>query len=846
MADINITPLVEKWEIANLTNFDFGLPDVPGLTAANALPKKVGGIPQWFNALDYTTAETLRDSDTFRNGVINGTIGNKGYQHTHQGLYDAQRAGGTVPDASEWHSHNGLDVLTGGTSSDADDLHTHNSFISEEESISLVESAIKNIDLTVYTRSDGSINQLSDIVSDGATIESAISQAHAEDHTLLEHINDDGPFTIDNFKKLFDGSNADLLHTHDISGLTITHNELDGLNDGDYKHLTTTEYIDFTTLTDGSNADLLHTHDISGLTVSHNELSGLQGGNSSIDEFYHISANDVINIGTLTGQENADTLHYHDASNIVTDITDFDGALTSSENTSQKAFDKLDDIVGLLVPSQPTSFPSSALSISSVGNSPKIANGAIPDNTNGGSLGSAGDSVTRVTSSTVSTNIIQDSGPGNTGTVTAVINNSADGSKALTTGDDSGTYTSLIISDNVDYPSETPGFWQSFDVQISKIGVNTGWNRFKITHDAAGNTSDVYFIRDSLTSTPVVSGGVVTQNIIGTVDYSSSIPHYNTGAILNLNSVVMTNICGETYYDGSDVFSILSTNSIFSTNNKTLSNIGISTPVNRQTIVATALSNQTVSIDGSNVHNMGQVRYRGKNVNGTGSIVTVSSPIILVMRGSSGSRIDENDIPVSGLGTSPVSTNAGRIDMGDGETPNESFTATTTDWVSSAALDSHDAAVVGGELTHDTTDYSSGYLPVGVDLSSQNASQYITIWFRRDAVSKFDIQITGQVSGCWIKLPGVSDALSSENGWWNMTIPYAGSGKPGDIGDGNGSNGVALAGSIPIGSSISDERYTCTFGIESSSNSTNNNILVRFKLVSGDFVSALSFKEASN
>jgi hypothetical protein len=594
------------------------------------------------------------------------------------------------------------------------------------------------------------------------------------------------------------------------------------------------------------------TQDLRGFTPNTAAGGGGSGGGGGATTLLALTdgpnsyAGEALKIMRVAAGETAFEFVDLDATLVNVDTSSFDGALTVAEDTSQKCFDKLDDVVGLLVPPQPDAFPSGALSVSSTGNSPKVADGAVPDNTIGGSLGSAGDSVTRQTSSTISSNTIQDSGPGNSGTVTAIVNNSSDGARIMTTGNDDGTYTSLIISDNVDFPSETPGFWMSFDARVNKTGMSTGWNRFKITHSGAGDTSDVYFIRDDLTSSPTVVSGVVTQNALGTVDYSSSIAHYNTSAVLDLASMTMTNISGETYYDGSDVFQITSTNSIFSTDNHTLSDIGISTPVTRQTTGAQALDTQTISIDGSNVHNIGKVRYRGKNVSGTGSIVTVNSPQILVMRGSAGSRIDENEITVSGLGSSPVSTDAGRIDMGDGDTPNESFTGTSTDWDSSAALDLWDAAVVGGLLTHDVVDYSSDYLPVGADLSGQNADQYVTFWFRRTPVSKFDIQITGEITGCWIKLPGVSDSVSSENGWWDMTVSYAGSGLPGDLPGGNGSNGVALGGTIPTGSSISNQRFTCTFGTGSSSGATNNNILIRFKVTSGDDISALTFREASN
>jgi len=79
-----------------------------------------------------------------------------------------------------------------------------------------------------------------------------------------------------------------------------------------------------------------------------------------------------------------------------------------------------------------------------------------------------------------------------------------------------------------------------------------------------------------------------------------------------------------------------------------------------------------------------------------------------------------------------------------------------------------------------------------------------------------------------------------------MTVAYGGSGTPGTQGGANGSNGVALSGTIPTGSAISNQRYTCTFGDQSSSSATYNNIIVRFKLTSGQSITALSFRGASN
>jgi len=78
-----------------------------------------------------------------------------------------------------------------------------------------------------------------------------------------------------------------------------------------------------------------------------------------------------------------------------------------------------------------------------------------------------------------------------------------------------------------------------------------------------------------------------------------------------------------------------------------------------------------------------------------------------------------------------------------------------------------------------------------------------------------------------------------------MSTAYAGSGVPGASG-GNGSNGCSLGGLAVLNSAVTNGSYTCTFGTVSSSSTATNEIYVRVKLTSGQTVTALSIKTASN
>jgi hypothetical protein len=132
-------------------------------------------------------------------------------------------------------------------------------------------------------------------------------------------------------------------------------------------------------------------------------------------------------------------------------------------------------------------------------------------------------------------------------------------------------------------------------------------------------------------------------------------------------------------------------------------------------------------------------------------------------------------------------------------------------------------------------------LPAGPNRTAFGATQYVTFFMRRTAVSKFDISVTGTYSGMWVKLPTLSDLYTaSANGWYSMSTIYGGSGKPGDQAGANGSLGVAL-GSVASGTGT----WTCTFGTLSSTDSANNIIMVRFKLTAGQSITALSFVPAT-
>ena len=161
-----------------------------------------------------------------------------------------------------------------------------------------------------------------------------------------------------------------------------------------------------------------------------------------------------------------------------------------------------------------------SLTSSSVGTSPKLTQGHI-DNSSESTLGE-GDSITRYTTS----GAIATTGEANSqvtynagaGTLSAIVDGSADGAITFDGNDNTGTNQSLVVVDELDFngfdndgdatSSATsiyaPGLYSGFRARISKSSLTTGVHTYKLSHSTTGNTSVLQFVKDNLTGTPVM------------------------------------------------------------------------------------------------------------------------------------------------------------------------------------------------------------------------------------------------------------------------------------------------------------------------------------------------------
>ena len=519
---------------------------------------------------------------------------------------------------------------------------------------------------------------------------------------------------------------------------------------------------------------------------------------------------------------------------------------------------------------------------SSVGSNPRLAQGFVDHSTE--NTLTEGSSITRYTTS----GALATGGEANnqvtynaaTGTLSAIVDGSADGAITFDGSDNTGTNQSLVVVDELDFNGfdntgdtanaavsiYAPGLYSGFRARISKSNLTNGLHTYKLSHSATGNTNVLEFVKDNLTGKPVMhfGGTTVTQNSAGTLAYVSGIPYYTNDAVLNVAGALVSNVAGQVYKNDSGIFNISS-----GTNIEGDSGSAFSSQTKDYTILPSGLLSSSkpkantgvganVSIETFQVNvNGGGRRVEGfamnmENVNGTGDTVQFSNTLVSVYNGNS-SGVREDVIPVADSLGAGFDTDGIRIVTGfSGSTPafnsGQDYYASNA-WSGAVTIAGTDEAVVRyGNLQHYDTNLSSGYLPAGPNLNTgRSGSQYFRFAFKRTAMANFTVKLTGKVSGFFIAAPNTAiDNSSSVNGWLDASATYAGAGTPGaDTGNGgNGSDGCAFTSGDRIidGTTYSNQSFTLTLGDQNGTDSFNNQILVNIKLDDGDHLSQLEIE----
>ncbi len=533
-----------------------------------------------------------------------------------------------------------------------------------------------------------------------------------------------------------------------------------------------------------------------------------------------------------------------------------------STTTVTDAIAELNFVLGKLVPPAPPTFPgASTLALSTSTSTGRMTNFVQTDNSGWGNLSvAAGTSLSATRVATYAAGTITAVGPGDSGTVTAYRNGVSVGSVAMATGSQNGTYGNLVIASDQDYAvitGDAGGFWESFNASLSGSGVPAGWNRANIVHSSGGATNTITWYYDSSApGTPTFSNLSIALTA-NSSSYSSTIPHFNTSTNFRIKGNV-ARLSGDTYpaavTSGSSVMVSTAAGGAFSTpGSVTYTGAGVTVPLERNLYVSAGSAYFEMNVGtttGFGSSSSGPTLSVNNNyaTGSSGAVIVSGTPIILYKTGTA-TQIEETAMTIAGSVGSGSGAPYRIVNPGTTDTPAYSAGASAFN-STTGTLTANCATVVAAVLKHDITNYSSGYLPVGPNLSAgRHGAQYYTFKFIRTAVSKFDIKYTGTMAGLWVALPGSTiDSTSTLNGWLTMGTAYAGSGIPGaNTGaGGNGSNGCALGGLAVFNSAQTNKSVTATFGTVSSSSTATNEIYVRVRLNSGQTLTALTIEAATN
>jgi len=533
----------------------------------------------------------------------------------------------------------------------------------------------------------------------------------------------------------------------------------------------------------------------------------------------------------------------------------------TTDSTVSNAIAQLNTVLGKLVPNSPTNFPTGQ-SITIQGLSTyRMANYTQTDNTPGANKSVAGgttvSTVTRV--ATYTTSNIANVGPGDSGTITAYLNGANAGARTLTTNlDGNGVYSNLVIFNNVDYHTVNaniaPGFWSVFSSRASGT-VTQGWNEVYIADSTTSNTNtSVWFYDSSSPGTPTFSSLSITAPGSPNYAYSSTVPHYDNTNNFNIG-FNCTKLSGNMYPVSDNFVTGTAGGAFAAPASVSYATAGVTTPLTQNLYVSSgsqAVTTTSTIVSGFGASTTGpSVNVLNSYATGTQSFTSTLGANVLYKTGtvSSSSVIQEANVYIG----STIGVGSGLafriINPGASNTPYYTGYESAFD-SQSGTLRIYDATVVANILKHDQTNYSTGYLPAGPNLSSgRTGTQYFTFKVVRTSVSKFDVGWSGNIAGLWVALPGsVIDSTSTANGWLDMTVSYAGAGVPGAnvAAGGNGSNGSALGGPAPINTTQTNKFITATFGTVSSSSTAMNEIYIRIGLTSGQSVTALSLQAASH
>ena len=579
------------------------------------------------------------------------------------------------------------------------------------------------------------------------------------------------------------------------------------------------------------------------LSTSHSTLStNFTTGQATQDGRLDALEADVAALDIDLAPETLNSIN--ELSQALNDDPNFLQTVNNTIQTNTTDISNIETILYKLVPEPPTTMAGMNLNISTNGGTRRLCRD-FTDRTGGTSGYQAGDQIKRNTDGSITTTKIHDIGPGDSGEISIEISqNSYDVSTTMASGTQTVDFMGLKITDNKDASLSTrdsgipAGFYQVYDIQLvnaAMVNETDGLHYVQYTH-AGNSTNKAYFYEDeSDPGAPTLLCSSVYIPSSPVLNYSSGVPHYSNHADNGFGySLIGRNLSGEMYIQNT-LATASQTAGFTHEGNKTYVDFGDGTNppaknfgvgINKIAPVTQVPRDLHITAD-NNVFSQWTITTPYGSVNDRPTFI---QSVNIMGNTARTDVVDEDNILIDNVGVG--AGNAYRVGDPDGDNP----VPTHSTWDPLATPADHEATVVGGVLAHDVTDYSTGYYPVGPDLSSRDVDpQYATFEIRRSAVSQFTISYTGSCSGCWVTMPdntGWQNSLSGTNGWADMFQAYRGSGVPTTAEPGCSSGGVM---------DNNGGTFTCVFGTESSSNDTENRILVRWKLADDQAITSMSF-----
>jgi hypothetical protein len=613
----------------------------------------------------------------------------------------------------------------------------------------------------------------------------------------------------------------------------------------------------------GTNSLVLYGNTISSNTgkVNFGSISSVVITGGSATQYLQTDGNGNLSFATINTQGNTITLGSNTSGQLVSNAV----TLTTSTYVTD-AVAQLNAILGKLVPASPPNFPATALTQSTGTVTGFMTTGFTQaDNTGTGTAAvSAGTSVNVIRTAVFATGTISNSGTNATsGNIILYLNGNVSPSSyhqfaATPSSSDNGTYGNLVISSTQDYhnvvSTVNAGFWYVFSAAVNfTSSILPGWNRANLYYsgDAASTSTLTWYYDSSSPSVPAFSATSMVFSSNTVTYYPSTIPHLNSSAGFTVRGSVQ-NLSGDIYAStsGTGLFSTSTAATPFTAPvNVSYESAGVGRPLTRNnTAVATFSTTSNISgTFGAAVAATGPTVAVSNGYSATTSPAFASGNIVLFKTTSTGSTtvIDETNIifntALSGS-TTPAAFRVNNPDAGTG-TDNPAFTSPGTTFNTLYVTDVTNVGqiVTGGTtpgLRWDNNNYSTGYLPVGPNLSGRSGSnpQYFTFKFVRTSTSQFSITFTPAgsttgIAGMWIAMPGYGSISGynsgNVNGWLTMTL------------DSTQSGGGSTKGVLTVNGTNTQTTLDASFGTASSTNATNNEIWVRIKLSPGQALSAL-------